>query len=98
MTDSIEKANLQDCIFCGACFRYCILGAYNELDGMELKNLVSGVTRIARRGYRHGKDDWIRELLDRCTIQGYCDTVCPALVKPSLRNQIAKSQIDGGEK
>lgn len=96
MTDSIEEANLQDCIFCGACFRYCILGVYNELDGMELKNLVSGVTRIARRGYRPGKDDGVGELLQRCTLQGYCDKVCPAMVRPFLRNEIAKKKMEEG--
>ncbi len=91
---SIEAANIDDCIYCGACFRYCVLHVYEELDGMELKNLVSGVTRIARRGYKPDRDARIREFLDKCTLQGYCNKVCPALVKPLLRNEIAKKRIE----
>jgi L-lactate utilization protein LutB len=93
----IQEAGLESCIYCGACFRYCILGVYSELDGMELKSLVSGVTRIARTGYRSGKDDRIKELLERCTLQGYCDKVCPSMVKPLLRNEIAKKRIEEGK-
>ncbi len=88
------EVGLEKCIYCGACFRYCSLNAYKELDGMELKSLVSGVTRIARKGYRSGKDDHIKELLERCTLQGDCDKVCPAMVKPYLRNSIAKKRIE----
>ncbi len=98
MTETgINEAGLESCIYCGACFRYCILGVYSELDGIELKSLVSGVTRIARKGYRSGKDDRIKELLERCTLQGYCDKVCPAMVKPLLRNKIAKKSIEEGK-
>jgi L-lactate utilization protein LutB len=97
MKTEIIEAGLENCIYCGACFRYCILGAYSDLDGMELKSLVSGVTRIARRGYRSGKDDQIKAFLEKCTLQGYCDKVCPALVKPFLRNNIAKNKIEEGK-
>lgn len=89
----LDDADLENCIYCGACFRYCILGAYSELDGMELKKLVSGVTRIARSGYRSERDSWVKEYLDRCTLQGYCDKVCPAMVRPLIRNKIAKKRI-----
>ncbi|RMF89937.1 MAG: 4Fe-4S dicluster domain-containing protein [Methanobacteriota archaeon] len=90
----LSSAALENCIYCGACFRYCVLGAYNELDGMELKALVAGVTRIARKGYRPEKDGRIKELLDRCTLQGYCNKVCPAMVNPLVRNRVAKKRIE----
>jgi Fe-S oxidoreductase len=93
----LSEANVENCIYCGACFRSCILNAYDELDGMELKKLVSGVTRIAKRGYQNDKDRSIKEFLDRCTLQGYCDKVCPSMVKPYIRNYIAKENI-GGER
>ena len=96
MEFSLDEANLEDCIYCGACFRYCILRAYDELDGMELKELVSGVTRIARRGYRGEADQKIKDFLDRCSLRGYCDNVCPALVKPFIRNAVAKKRIEEG--
>lgn len=96
MNLTLDKANLEKCIYCGACFKYCILNAYNELGGMELKRLVAGVTRVARRGYRGKKDEEIKKLLDRCTLQGYCDKVCPAMVKPYTRNYIAKKKMEEG--
>jgi Fe-S oxidoreductase len=74
-----------------------VLHAYDELEGMELKSLVAGVTRVAKRGYQGKKDVKIKELLDKCTLQGYCDKVCPTMVKPYLRNQIAKKRIEEGE-
>jgi L-lactate utilization protein LutB len=97
MKPDIMDASLENCIYCGACFKYCVLNAYNELDGLELKSLVTGVTRIARQGFRGGKDGQIKELLDRCTLQGYCDKVCPSMVKPYIRNQIAKKKIMEGK-
>ncbi len=90
----LEDAHLENCIYCGACFKNCVLGVYGELDGMELKALVSGVTRIARRGYRGESDEQIKRLLDRCTLQADCDRFCPALVKPSLRNSVAKQRME----
>jgi L-lactate utilization protein LutB len=96
MNEGIDQANLENCIYCGACFKYCVLKAYEELDGMELKSLVSGVTRIARRGYNEEKDKKVKSYLDRCSLQGECDKVCPTMVKPSLRNKIAKKRIEEG--
>lgn len=96
MALELEDVGLENCIYCGACFRYCVLGAYSELDGMELKLLVSGVTRVARKGYRSGNDESIKEFLERCTLQGFCNKVCPAMVKPLLRNEIAKKRIEEG--
>jgi L-lactate utilization protein LutB len=92
-----ERAQLENCIYCGACFKYCILNVYDELDGLELKSLVAGVTRIVRKGYRGERDDRIKKLLERCTLQGYCDKACPSMVKPYLRNQIAKKRMDEGQ-
>jgi Fe-S oxidoreductase len=80
MKPDIMDASLENCIYCGACFKYCVLNAYNELDG-----------------FRGGKDGQIKELLDRCTLQGYCDKVCPSMVKPYIRNQIAKKKIMEGK-
>jgi len=94
MDEDVEQPNLEACIYCGACFRYCILKVFDELDGMELRALVAGVTRIARNGPRLKGDERIIELLGRCTLQGYCDKVCPALVKPYLRNKMAKRRIE----
>lgn len=94
MESKLEDAQLENCIYCGACFKNCVLGVYNGLDGMELKALVSGVTKIARRGYRGESDEQIRGLLDRCTLQKDCDRFCPSKVKPSLRNRIAKQRMD----
>jgi Fe-S oxidoreductase len=91
-----DEVGLENCIYCGACFRYCSLNAYKELDGMELNSLVSAVTRIARRGFRPEKDMKVKELLDRCTLQGDCDRVCPAMVRPFLRNKAAKSKSEEG--
>jgi Fe-S oxidoreductase len=96
MSLELEETKLENCVYCGACFKYCIIHAYDELDGMKLKSLVVGVTRIAKKGYRGGdKDKKVKELLDMCTLQGYCDKVCPAMVKPFMRNEIAKKRIAG---
>jgi len=99
MNIGLEAVGLEGCIYCGACFRNCSLNAYSELDGLELKSLVSAVTRITRRGVRSEKDKAIIELLERCTLQGDCDKFCPSLVQPVLRNKIAKSKIseEGGK-
>jgi L-lactate utilization protein LutB len=94
MAYDIAEAKLENCIYCGACFRYCVLGAYNDLDGEELKGLVAGVARIARKGPRSKGDEKIKELLDRCTLQGGCDKVCPAMVRPYIRNHIAKKRME----
>jgi Fe-S oxidoreductase len=90
----LARANLENCIYCGACFRYCVLQAYDELDGLELKHLVAGVTRVVKRGYRPERDKEVKDFLDRCTLEGYCDKVCPTMVRPYLRNQIAKKRIE----
>ena len=63
---------------------------------MELKKLVSSIVRISRKGFNTEKDKLVKEMLDRCTLQGYCDKVCPSMVKPFLRNQIAKNRIKEG--
>ena len=94
MVTGVDDVGLENCIYCGACFRYCSLNAYKELDGMELKALVAAVTRIARRGFRPEKDMQVKELLDRCTLQGDCDRVCPAMVRPFLRNKAAKKKME----
>jgi Fe-S oxidoreductase len=96
MTFDITEAHLENCIYCGACFRYCVLGAYNDLDGEELKHLVAGAARVARKGYRGKGDEKIRELLDRCTLQGDCEKVCPAMVRPYIRNGVAKKRVEEG--
>lgn len=95
MTPKLKEANLENCIYCGACFRYCVLDLFNELDGDGLKELVAGAVRIARKGYDQKRDEKIKSFLDRCVLKGDCDRVCPAMVKPSLRNQIAKNRIGG---
>ncbi len=90
----LSEAKIENCIYCGACFRYCILHAFDELDGMELRRLVAGITRVARRGYRKNRDREVKKLLDRCTLQGYCDSVCPTMVSPLIRNKIAKERME----
>lgn len=88
----LEEVNLESCIYCGACFHYCILGVYKELDGEELRKLVARVAKIARMGYSE-KDEFAKAELDKCTLCGYCNDVCPCLVKPKERNEIAKEKI-----
>jgi ferredoxin len=92
LTLNLEVLNLESCIYCGACFYYCVLGVYRELSGEELRRLVARVTKIARMGYSE-KDGFAKAELEKCTLCGYCNEVCPCLVKPKERNEIAKEKI-----
>lgn len=94
----LKSLKLENCIYCGACFHFCVLHAYDELNGEELRKLVAGVAKIVRSDYNPEKNAWLAEELEKCNLCRYCDDICPCLVNPSVRNEIAKAKIESRER